>query len=350
KIEGAFETGLDVDLVVLGVAADEGQLNYLTKGRRAPIFQIVNQGQSLDFVESRRLFDAVISEPIDVGFLLERAVERLSIEAGKNHHDPFEDSQDKIKKRGVSILVVEDNPINQEVTMSLLRNLNYSADLSASGFDALKKCSERAYDIVFMDIEMEGMDGVETTRKIRKDVPEKEQPWIIALTANALGDQRDHYLAEGMNDYLSKPFRSDDLLRVLDKAVGRKYKLEREQGAESEIENGPIDWQTLQELYNIMGKDAAVSMSAFIERFLESMENTLAKIEQCEDPNIRRDLAHGLYGSSMSLGIRCVGLVSKEIEVCEHVDPVKLNELYEKLRAASAEAKALLKDWQSTVH
>lgn len=343
KLEGALEGGVEPDLVILDVSADEALIEKLISLGRVSIFQIATRGQSLDFLDSRRRFDAVIVEPFDPDFLLRTAVENLG-SGEEKLNDPADESQGKFKERRERILVVDDNTINQEVAVSLLRNLHYLADVAGSGSEALKKCIEDRYDIVLMDIQMEGMDGVETTRKIRETVPENEQPWIIALTANALGDQREHYLAEGMDDYLSKPFRSVDLLRVIE-AAERSPTLERESVQVVQSQANPVEWQTLQGLYECMGDDALESFARLIESFYDDMEDVLAKIDESDNPKARAQLAHRLFGSSMSLGVHCVGIVSKELEQCESSDEVKLNELYERLRGACVEAKELLRDW-----
>jgi PAS domain S-box-containing protein len=116
-------------------------------------------------------------------------------------------------------LVVEDNPVNQLVAVRLLRRLGGEVTAVASGTEALVQCTTEAFDIVFMDCQMPEMDGYETTRRLRADsgtVRERGTP-IIALTANALADDRQRCLDAGMNDYLSKPVRLDELRAALER-------------------------------------------------------------------------------------------------------------------------------------
>lgn len=118
-----------------------------------------------------------------------------------------------------AILVAEDNNINQAVARRMLQKLGCRADIVASGIEVLTALKQRAYDIVLMDIHMPDLDGFEAAKRIRSSIPENLQPWVIAMTANALKGDRESCLAAGMNDYLSKPVRLADLENALQKGV-----------------------------------------------------------------------------------------------------------------------------------
>ena len=110
----------------------------------------------------------------------------------------------------LKVLVVEDNPVNQKIALSLLQRLGIIADLSEDGRQAVETLRNTDYDILLMDMQMPVMDGIETTREIRA-LKLARQPWIIALTANAFETDRERCFQAGMNDFLSKPFRIDVL-------------------------------------------------------------------------------------------------------------------------------------------
>jgi len=133
-----------------------------------------------------------------------------------------EDKQEAVtiaSKRKFKVLLAEDNVINQKITMINLGHLGHEVDLAVNGKEAWKKYSEQDYDIILMDIQMPEMDGIEVTHLIRKyeaDHPDKKRTCIIALTANILGQDADYCLSEGMDEYIPKPFRIEDILEKLD--------------------------------------------------------------------------------------------------------------------------------------
>ncbi len=113
------------------------------------------------------------------------------------------------------ILVAEDNPINQKFAVRLLSKLGYRADLVSDGGEAVEAVLRRRYDLIFMDIQMPEIDGLAATRLIRARLRDEPQPRIIAMTAAAIKGDREKALAAGMDDYLCKPVKVEELVRVL---------------------------------------------------------------------------------------------------------------------------------------
>jgi CheY-like chemotaxis protein len=111
----------------------------------------------------------------------------------------------------LEILLVEDNTVNQKVATRLLDRLGYRIDTVGNGLEALVALSARHYDLILMDVQMPEMDGFEATRTIRHRLPPERQPKIIAVTANALKGDRQRCLDSGMNDYITKPIRLDEI-------------------------------------------------------------------------------------------------------------------------------------------
>jgi CheY-like chemotaxis protein len=113
------------------------------------------------------------------------------------------------------ILIAEDNTVNQTLAVRALKKLGYTADVAADGLDVLEKLRQSSFDIIFMDVQMPEMDGLETTRHIRKNL--ENQPIIIAMTANAMLEDKAICLEAGMDDYVSKPFKLDTVMSMLEK-------------------------------------------------------------------------------------------------------------------------------------
>ncbi|HVU16410.1 MAG TPA: response regulator [Candidatus Didemnitutus sp.] len=115
----------------------------------------------------------------------------------------------------LEVLVVEDNPVNQKVVLRSLERLGYRADAVGNGLEALAALDQRKYDLVLMDLQMPEMDGLTATREIRIRYPKHRQPWIVALTANAMAGDRERCLEAGMDDYLAKPVKIEGLQNAI---------------------------------------------------------------------------------------------------------------------------------------
>ena len=113
-----------------------------------------------------------------------------------------------------AILIAEDNAINQKVIERMVQKLGYRVNLVSNGREAIDALARENYGIIFMDCQMPEMDGFEACREIRKRDGSVRVP-IIAITANAMKGDRERCLAAGMDDYVSKPFKQDDLRTVI---------------------------------------------------------------------------------------------------------------------------------------
>lgn len=137
-----------------------------------------------------------------------------------------EDSSEEVSKndviipgpRPITVLLVEDNKINQRIAFLNLQKYGYETELAENGVEAVDKFKSKNFDLIFMDIQMPVMDGLEATRQIRlleKNMPGHIPVHIVAVTANAMKGDREICLAAGMNDYISKPFRTEEMRKVL---------------------------------------------------------------------------------------------------------------------------------------
>ncbi len=128
-------------------------------------------------------------------------------------------------RSSVKLLLVEDNPFNQKLAVTLLDRMGFSADIAANGEEAIKKLETETYHLILMDVQMPVMDGFQATRTIRSNSKGRFDPDIpiIAMTANAMSGDREACMDAGMNEYISKPIYPEKLLAVIERQLSVKY-------------------------------------------------------------------------------------------------------------------------------
>jgi len=119
-------------------------------------------------------------------------------------------------ERKIRILVAEDNPVNQKVVVKQLMSLGYQAEVVNNGQEAVDRLKEHEYDVVLMDCQMPIMDGYRATQEIRSFEGERKRTTIIAITANAMPEDRQRCMDSGMDDYMSKPASREDLRKKVE--------------------------------------------------------------------------------------------------------------------------------------
>ena len=224
-----------------------------------------------------------------------------------------------------NILLVEDNVINQEVALELLAAAALNADLAVDGEKAVKMVAAKAYDLILMDMQMPVMDGVAATRSIRASGGTMP---ILAMTANAFGDDRQRCLDAGMNDHVAKPVDPQNLYSALIKWLPTPGLFTRNTLASTEKPTTPTASElTITLLATIPGLDPELGLKAvrgklpsyqrLLQSFVRSHGEDAGAIEtalagnQLEDA---RRLAHSLKGASATLGLTEINEVTKELE------------------------------------
>lgn len=158
-------------------------------------------------VRSKNIFNAQLSKPIRFSDLFEEVLKAVAESRARMHNQDYEFDKDLAQKIPLRILLVEDNIINQKLALSLLNKMGYKPGLAANGEDAVKACLSQDYDIIFMDVQMPKMDGLQATIAILGQRRKTTPPRIIAVTANAMSGDKERCLAAGMVDFLVKPIK-----------------------------------------------------------------------------------------------------------------------------------------------
>lgn len=164
------------------------------------------------------LFKSVLQKPLRQHLLYKYISDELyhtAIIPTEQQNGKPKVSEDFSKRYPLQILLAEDNKTNQQIALKMLSKLGYKADLAENGQEALEMVGDAAYDLIFMDVQMPEMDGLEATRMMRLCL--SSQPIIIAMTANAMQGDKQICLQAGMDDYISKPIKIEEVIKMLEK-------------------------------------------------------------------------------------------------------------------------------------
>jgi CheY-like chemotaxis protein len=210
--------------------------------------------------------------------------------------------------------VVEDNAVNQRVAVKMLERLGYRADVAANGIEAVEALSRIPYAAVLMDVQMPEMDGLEATAEIRRREGAERRTPIIAMTASAMHDDRDRALEAGMDDFVSKPVKPEDLSTVLERWVIGAEDAEAggaEPGGVSDgnAPDGPaIDRSVLaglEELRDTQEEGEPDALHELIELFLADVSSQMGALREAVgagDALSMERIAHSLKGSCANMG------------------------------------------------
>ena len=225
SVEEAAASGVDCGFDVAIIDNDIPELSFDAVQRvtgKAPLLLLCslgrrNQGLAAVARDSTGYRIRLHSKPIKPSYLCDALVSLFAEQPVKVPVRALRDDVDRefAQRLPLRILLVEDNPVNQKLALLLLARMGYRADFVNNGIEALQSVQRQRYDVVFMDMHMPEMDGLEATRQLRALDFEGHRPWVIALTANAMQDDRKLCLEAGMDDFVSKPIQARDLSRDL---------------------------------------------------------------------------------------------------------------------------------------
>ena len=284
-------------------------------------------------------FSAQLAKPVKSSQLYDALVRVLA--AGAAPAPPPERHEDDSRPgvSGLRLLVAEDNAVNSRLALALLDKLGYSADVVENGREALDALEGQRYDVVLMDVQMPELDGLEATRRIRERFGSGDGPRIIAMTANAMEGDRDDCLAAGMDDYLAKPIRPEELSRALARCVPAS-------AAET------LDAAAVEKLISSLGggDEGREAVRELVEMFLDDATTQMATLHSAVERGDAEEAcrtAHTLKSSGATFGARPFAELCRELEALAgdaRLDAVaalldRADEEWERARAALSTAR-----------
>jgi signal transduction histidine kinase/ligand-binding sensor domain-containing protein/DNA-binding response OmpR family regulator len=215
-----------IDPIGLSSAGTEwiSDLCKICSSKQVPIVTLSARTSDVQSMQDELGAIAALSKPVHPALLLDtlRSVIAPLATADATDAEIFQPPKRHSPVRPLSILVVDDNLVNRKVAMLQLQSIGYEAHTAENGLEALEAVRHTPYDVVFMDVQMPGMDGFEATRAIWREFGEEKRPYIIAMTASAMSGDRERCLAAGMDAFVCKPVDIGELRSVLTEVPERK--------------------------------------------------------------------------------------------------------------------------------
>jgi len=313
----------------VGLAEEIGRYR---DARALPLLLLTSLG-SREGVRGDVEFAASLTKPIKPSQLYDTLMNVLGttpadVQATASREEPVERLAERVPLR---ILVAEDNDVNQQLALLVLQKLGYRAEVTANGLEALQALEREPYDVVLMDVQMPTMDGLEATRRIHQRWPEGRRPHVIAATASAMEEEREACLAAGMDDYLSKPVRVEELAAALRRCrphvapqppapaggsgEGAQVPPDREPQGQPAI-TGVLHPPALERLVETIGDDRSL-LTALIDTFLSDaprlVEAARRGLEHRQTDEVRR-AAHTLKSNGATFGATSLSELSRQLE------------------------------------
>ena len=308
---------------------------------------------------------AFLTKPIKASQLYSALMAIFAEDTGSLQRDKAVDKPQFDVKMGqrlpLRILLAEDNAINQQVALSFLERLGYRADVAANGLEVLQSLRRQPYDVILMDVHMPEMDGLEATRCIRQEFAARAQPRIIAMTADAMKEDREACLAAGMEDHISKPIHVGKLVTALRKCRPRLpagapathsevVEIPAAETLVTELASEVLDPRGLKQVRATLGTQASRMLPALIEGFYQDVDRLLVEAWQALEQGRAGDLhraAHTLKSTSATFGAVLLSGVARELEFLARDGRLEQAAgLIERAQAEFAKAKAALETVQ----
>ena len=241
------------------------------------------------------------------------------------------------------ILIVDDNEINITIAKGLLKPLKVQCTAALSGKDAIELLERQPFDLVFMDHMMPEMDGVETTRVIRRLIPSAKDTPILALTANVMEQSREQFFAEGMNDFVAKPINVKDIVTKLKRWLPKEKILELDEDEEVGTPEEIISYDGLNSEEALKAIGSASLYNEIVREYYRSGDDRYHQIEEDyekEDWEGYTIKVHALKSASRQIGADAIGDMAEQMEHAGNARDVKA--IHDVTRAMLMTYRALL--------
>ncbi|MDJ0674465.1 MAG: response regulator [Calothrix sp. MO_167.B42] len=263
-------------------------------------------------------FAAIVNKPLKQAQLyqvLSRVLTKNLIKVNPPVTNVDNTQQENIVNENIRILLAEDNVVNQKVALLTLEKLGYRADVAGNGIEVLEALHRQPYDVVLMDVQMPEMDGLTATKEICQQWT-TSRPRIIAMTANAMQGDREMCLSAGMDDYISKPIRVEELKQALSQCQPIDFIFHGTYMQEFHTPSA-IDTSVLQALSQMAGDQATVIITELVDSYLEDanlrMETISIAITQDDAASLFQG-AHALKSASANVGANKLADLCQELE------------------------------------
>jgi len=316
-----------------------------------PIILLSSSDVGTEAVGSVRIA-AALNKPVKQGPLFDTVMRALKPEShSKSPHMPPPTDPSPEKSLPLLILVAEDNAVNALLIRSMLEHMNYRADYVGNGLEAVEACRRQPYDLVLMDVQMPEMDGMTATREIRREHG-GTLPYIIALTANVMNDDREACNAAGMNDFLAKPVSLPEVRAAVERCAAAIAGTPIEEILTMPISTPPsddlplVDSKRISELKEMLSNTDPAQFTELVDKLEETMGLQMAAFRSAlaaNEAEIMVRAAHTIKGAAGSLGAARIARIGAEIEaIARTQDLSRLPELLREYDESSAETiKAL---------
>ncbi|MFZ1753480.1 MAG: histidine kinase N-terminal 7TM domain-containing protein [Caldilineaceae bacterium] len=377
-------------------------LHNLPQSSKLPLLMLTSVGQQdLRRQQEEINLAGIMTKPVKRTQLFEALMKILGhIHRSTQNHETasvFRGANVEQLNPNLRILLAEDNVINQKVAQHTLARLGFRADTVSDGSEALVSLHRQVYDVVLMDVQMPILDGIEATIHLRDEIPAHRQPYVIAMTANAMQGDRESCLAAGMDAYLSKPFKVEELVAalansqvletpertknavpaadplsvggsVVENGYSRIARPARKAEPPLQLSgqpanqsmpsaNGPINWNSIDRLQNDLGEGSAPFVQELIDSFLADTPVHLQKLQpalDADDFSTLHRTAHTLKSTTSILGAdhlselcgqmeeQCAALDGEEEVTLDAPLTYTLHEQVQKINAEYARVDAAL--------